>query len=445
MAMLLKGAEVAKALTEGLHAKTEELKKNGVEPCLAILRVGAREDDLAYERGALKRCEKVGVAVRQVVLPEDVTQKVLMENIHALNADEKVHGVLMFRPLPGHLDDEAARAALDPKKDMDGITDGSMTAVYAGTKGGYPPCTAAACVALLKHYNIPIKGKRVVVIGRSLVIGKPVSLLLLAEHATVTICHSRSENLPEICREADILVVAAGKAGMVGAESVRAGQVVLDVGIHVGADGNLCGDTRFAEVEPVVEAIPPVPGGVGTVTSTILASHVVEAAERAGFAKIKLNCVLLGGVNDDEIADFVDLTREHPWQVRFIERMPMGCGKDFGTYLPSQAVLDRCPELEAVSHDGVAACYRLPDAKGTVGLIAPMSHAFCAECSRIRITADGKLKPCLHSDAEITLRGLSGEELEQAIRRGILMKPERHHMDETGVTETHRGMFAIGG
>ena len=171
MAMLLKGAEVAKALTEGLHAKTEELKKNGVEPCLAILRVGAREDDLAYERGALKRCEKVGVAVRQVVLPEDVTQEVLMENIHALGADEKVHGVLMFRPLPGHLDDEAARAALDPKKDMDGITDGSMTAVYAGTKGGYPPCTAAACVALLKHYNIPIKGKRVVVIGRSLVIG----------------------------------------------------------------------------------------------------------------------------------------------------------------------------------------------------------------------------------------------------------------------------------
>ena len=201
MAMLLKGAEVAKALTEGLHAKTEELKKNGVEPCLAILRVGAREDDLAYERGALKRCEKVGVAVRQVVLPEDVTQEVLMENIHALNADEKVHGVLMFRPLPGHLDDEAARAALDPKKDMDGITDGSMTAVYAGTKGGYPPCTAAACVALLKHYNIPIKGKRVVVIGRSLVIGKPVSLLLLAEHATVTICHSRSENLPDICQD----------------------------------------------------------------------------------------------------------------------------------------------------------------------------------------------------------------------------------------------------
>ena len=280
MAMSLKGADAARALTEQLHEQAEELKKNGTEPCLAILRVGAREDDLSYERGALKRCEKV-ITVRQVVLPEDAGQQELMDNIRSLNEDERVHGVLMFRPLPKHLDDEAARRALDPRKDMDGITDGSLAAVYAGTDGGYPPCTAAACVALLKHYNVPIKGKRVVVIGRSLVIGKPVSLLLLAEHATVTICHSRSENLPAICREADILVVAAGKAGMVGAESVRAGQIVLDVGIHVGADGNLCGDTRFAEVEPIVEAITPVPGGVGAVTTAILASHVIEAARRS--------------------------------------------------------------------------------------------------------------------------------------------------------------------
>ena len=171
----------------------------------------------------------------------------------------------------------------------------------------------------------------------------------------------------------------------------------------------------------------------------------LESAECAGLEKIKLNCVLLGGINDDEIADFAALTRAHDWQVRFIERMPMGCGKAFGAYLPARTVLERCPELEAVSHDGVAACYRFPGAKGTVGLIAPMSHAFCSECSRIRITADGKLKPCLHSGEEISLRGLSGDELEAAIRRGILMKPERHHMDETGVTETHRGMFAIGG
>lgn len=171
----------------------------------------------------------------------------------------------------------------------------------------------------------------------------------------------------------------------------------------------------------------------------------IEAAERAGFEKIKLNCVLLGGINGDEIADFAALTRAHDWQVRFIERMPMGCGRDFGAYLPAQAVLERCPELEAISHDGVAACYHFPGAKGTVGLIAPMSHAFCSECSRVRITADGKLKPCLHSAAELSLRGLSGDELEAAIRRGILMKPERHHMDETGETEAQRGMFAIGG
>ena len=171
----------------------------------------------------------------------------------------------------------------------------------------------------------------------------------------------------------------------------------------------------------------------------------LESAERAGFEKIKLNCVLLGGVNDDEIADFAALTRAHDWQVRFIERMPMGCGRDFGAYLPAQTVLERCPELEPVSHDGVAACCRFPGAKGTVGLIAPMSHAFCSECSRVRITADGKLKPCLHSAAELSLRGLSGDELEAAIRRGILMKPERHHMDKTGETEAQRGMFAIGG
>ena len=171
----------------------------------------------------------------------------------------------------------------------------------------------------------------------------------------------------------------------------------------------------------------------------------LESAERAGFEKIKLNCVLLGGVNDDEIADFAALTRAHDWQVRFIERMPMGCGRDFGAYLPAQTVLERCSELEPVSHDGVAACCRFPGAKGTVGLIAPMSHAFCSECSRIRITADGKLKPCLHSAAELSLRGLSGDELEAAIRRGILMKPERHHMNATGETETQRGMFEIGG
>ena len=281
MSTILKGAPVVAAMNEANAARCAALREKGVVPTLAVVRVGARPDDLSYEKGVMARCAKVGVEVKQFLLPADASQEELLRVIAGINADAAIHGCLLFRPLPKQFDDRTIRAALSPEKDIDGITDGSLAAVYAGTDGGYPPCTAAACVALLKHYNVPIKGKRVVVIGRSLVIGKPVSLLLLAEHATVTICHSRSENLPAICREADILVVAAGKAGMVGAESVRAGQVVLDVGIHVGADGNLCGDTRFAEVEPVVEAITPVPGGVGTVTSTILASHVVEAAERA--------------------------------------------------------------------------------------------------------------------------------------------------------------------
>ena len=279
-AILLKGAEAAKALTEQLVTRTTNLREKGVTPCLVIVRVGEREDDISYERGAMKRCEKVGITVRNVLLPQDVAQEDLIREIQQLNEDDAVHGVLLFRPLPKHLDDETIRQALAPAKDMDGITDGSLSAVYAGTQGGYPPCTAAACVEMLKHYQIPMAGKHIVVIGRSLVIGKPVSMLLLAENATVTVCHSRTKFLSSICKEADILVVAAGKAGMVGADFVRPGQVVLDVGIHDDGKGGLCGDVLFDEVEPVVAAVTPVPGGVGSVTTAILASHVVEAAER---------------------------------------------------------------------------------------------------------------------------------------------------------------------
>ena len=170
----------------------------------------------------------------------------------------------------------------------------------------------------------------------------------------------------------------------------------------------------------------------------------IEAAEAAGFEELKLNCVLLGGVNDDEIADFVELTREKPWQIRFIERMPLGVCADWGAYLPARAVPERCPELEPVGTEGVAAVYRLPGGAGTVGLITPMSHDFCGECSRIRITADGRLKPCLHSRAEISLRGLEGVALEDAIRDGIRAKPLRHPLHD-GATETPRAMYQIGG
>ena len=280
MAMLLKGADAARALTEQLREQAEELKKNGTEPCLAILRVGAREDDLSYERGALKRCEKVGITVRQVVLPEDAGQQELMDNIRSLNEDERVHGVLMFRPLPKQFDDRTVRAALAPEKDIDGITDGSLAGVFTNTDLGYAPCTAQACLEILKYYNIPLSGRRAVVVGRSLVVGKPAAMMLDRENATVTLCNSRTRNLPEVCRQADIVVVAMGKMAAVGADCLRAGQTVVDVGIHVNEEGKLCGDVQFAAAEPVVDAITPVPGGVGTVTTSVLVGHVVQAAAK---------------------------------------------------------------------------------------------------------------------------------------------------------------------
>lgn len=279
MAKLLKGIEAAKSMTARLQAEVSSLKEQGITPCLAILRVGQREDDLAYERAAMKRCELVGITVRQVTLSETVTQTELLSAIEQINGDAGIHGCLIFLPLPKHLDEDEVRKALSPAKDVDGITEGSLGAVYGGTGNGFAPCTARACVELLKHYEIPLQGKRITVVGRSLVIGKPVSMLLLNENATVTVCHSRSENLPAICKEADVLVVAVGRMGLVGGEHVRPGQTVVDVGIHMDGD-TMRGDVRFDEAEPVVDAITPVPGGVGSVTTAILASHVVEAARK---------------------------------------------------------------------------------------------------------------------------------------------------------------------
>lgn len=279
MGILLKGAETAAALTEKARERAMQLRQQGVEPTLAIVRVGEREDDLAYERGATKRCTQAGVVVKSFALPNDAGQSELLTVIEKLNADSTAHGVLIMRPLPEHFDDEAVCRALSPLKDVDGITEGSVAAVYSGSKKGFAPCTAQACVEILKHHGIPTTGRRAVVVGRSLVIGKPVAMLLLAENMTVTVCHTKTENLPDICKEADVLVVAAGKAGMLGAESVRSGQVVLDVGIHVDKD-KICGDVRTSEVEEIVYAVTSVPGGVGTVTTSVLALHVVAAAER---------------------------------------------------------------------------------------------------------------------------------------------------------------------
>jgi len=281
MAMLLKGAEVVSALNDKIKSDVAALALRGVVPTLAILRVGGKPDDLAYERGAIKRAETVGVAVKQIVLPETVSQESLLVEIAKINADDTIHGCLMLRPLPRHIDDQRAREALLPEKDIDGITDGSLAGVFTGTKRGFPPCTAQACMEILNYYGIDPAGKSAVVIGRSLVIGKPVAMMLLQKHATVTICHTKTKDMPSVTRRAEILIVAAGRAGVVGAEYVTEGQIVLDVGINFNDEGKMVGDADFSAVEHIVGAITPVPGGVGTVTTSVLMAHVVEAAKRS--------------------------------------------------------------------------------------------------------------------------------------------------------------------
>ncbi len=294
MAKLLLGKEVTDALNEKLMERTAALKEQGIIPTLAIVRCGANPSDLSYEKGATKRAELVGVAVKKYELPEDVTKEALMATIDEINGDDSVHGVLMFRPLPKHLkaDQDEICNRLDPKKDVDCMTDLSNAGVFEGRKDlGYAPCTPEACMEILDYYGIDCKGKSAVVIGRSLVVGKPAAMMLMGKNATVTVCHTKTVNTAEVARSADILVSAAGVLGSLTKEYVRPGQVVIDVSINwdpnkvnsKGGKGAIAGDAVFEEVEPIVEAITPVPGGVGSVTTSVLMKHVVEAAEKAHF------------------------------------------------------------------------------------------------------------------------------------------------------------------
>lgn len=280
MTQILKGASVVEAMNEAISREAVALKSQGVEPTLAIVRVGEREDDIAYERGAMKRCGTVGVAVHQVLLPGDISEEALVKEIEALNQDEKVHGVLLFRPLPKHINDDIVRNTLAPEKDIDGITDLSLAGVFANTDTGFAPCTPQACMEILVHYGVDLNGKKAAVVGRSLVVGKPAAMMLLARNATVTVCHTRTTDMPATCREAKILIVSAGRAGIVDKSYLSPGQIVIDVGINVNEDGSLCGDVNFADAESIVEAVTPVPGGVGTVTTSVLVKHVVQAAKR---------------------------------------------------------------------------------------------------------------------------------------------------------------------
>ena len=276
----LGGKEVADKIVEEIKVKVEELKGKGINPKLAILRVGAREDDLAYERGVLKRFETAGVEVEVTALDAGVLQEELDKTFDGINNDPQVHGILVFRPLPKPLSDEHMRRTIDPGKDSDFMDIRNMENVLAGVPDCAAPCTAEAVMALIKHYQIETKGKKVTVVGRSLVIGKPVALLLTTANATVTVCHTKTADIEAECRNADIIVACCGVAKMITDKYVKPGQTVIDVGMNVDEEGRLCGDVDYEKVSEIADAITPVPGGVGSITTAILLRHVVDNAGR---------------------------------------------------------------------------------------------------------------------------------------------------------------------
>ena len=276
---IIKGKPVADKISESLIQDVNELVKEGINPKLTIVRVGARGDDLAYERGALKRCQSVGIATEVLELAEDITQEEYVKTLTELNNDKNVHGILCFRPLPKQLDEEAIKYVIAPEKDVDSFSPINSAKVMEGDTTGFPPCTPTAVVEILKHYGVQLSGAKVAVLGRSMVVGKPAAMLLLNENATVTICHSRTKDLAKVTSEADVLVAAVGRARMVKEDFVKEGAVVIDVGINVDADGKLCGDVDTNAVCDKVSMITPVPAGVGSVTTSILAKHVVKACK----------------------------------------------------------------------------------------------------------------------------------------------------------------------
>ena len=280
MTRILKSKPVTDAIAADLAHRVERLKILGIEPTLAIVRVGSRPDDLSYERTACKRAKALGLTTRVFELDAKVSQEKLLLQIRRITADSSIHGCLVFRPLPSEMEDKLVCDELAMAKDIDGVSTASLGAVFTDAKEGFAPSTAEACVRALDFYDIPVEGKHVVVVGRSLVVGKPVAMLLLRRNASVTICHSRTEDLPKIMRTADIVICATGRARAFDASCFREGQTVLDVGINFDKDGNLCGDVDYESVESVVDAITPVPGGLGSVTTSITMEHTVSAAEK---------------------------------------------------------------------------------------------------------------------------------------------------------------------
>lgn len=273
---ILKGLPVANAINEKLMEQVKSIE--GPLPHLAIIRVGERPDDCTYERGAVKKMDKVGVRCTTYTFDADIDNETFQAEFDKINENPDIDGILMLRPLPKQLDEKQIENKIDPRKDLDGISPLNLAKVYAGDESGYAPCTAEAVIEMLDYAGIDIKGKRVTVVGRSLVIGKPVSMLLMKRNATVTVCHTKTVDMAGTCKNAEILVAAAGSARMIKKEYVADGAVVIDVGINVDDEGSLCGDVDFDAISDIAAIATPVPGGVGSVTTSVLAKHLVKAA-----------------------------------------------------------------------------------------------------------------------------------------------------------------------
>ncbi len=271
----LRGAEISAKIKEQVQADLEKLNRI---PRLAIVRVGSRPDDVSYETGAVKRMQAFGLEAERFAFPADISDSEFKAEFKKINEKDEIDGILMMRPLPNQIKESDIERMIDPAKDLDGISPENIAKVFSGDDSGFAPCTAEAVMEMLRLNGFDLTGKRAVVVGRSMVVGKPLAMLLLKENATVTICHTRTKDLAARCSEADILLAAAGKAGLVTADFVKEGAVVMDVGINVDADGHLCGDVDFAGIQEKAAYATPVPGGVGGVTTAVLAKHLVRAA-----------------------------------------------------------------------------------------------------------------------------------------------------------------------
>ena len=280
MRKLLNGRIVSAEMSELLKNKTIEIKEKGVIPILAIVRIGDRPDDISYEKGILRSAAKIGAVVESIVLPMNVSLETFKTKIEFLNNNDKIHGILIFRPLPKQLPEIEIKEMLDAEKDLDCFTSVNMAKIFESDKSGFCPCTPSAVLEIIDYYKIDVAGKHIGIIGRSLVVGKPLAMMLLDRNATITICHSKTPELSSITSKCDIVIAAVGRGKMVKKNFVKEGAIVIDVGINVDENGKLCGDVDFEDVADKADSITPVPGGVGVVTNNVLLKQLIEAATK---------------------------------------------------------------------------------------------------------------------------------------------------------------------